>query len=437
MRVMMLSWEYPPISVGGLARHVQDLSEALVEQGEEVHVITQGEQQKTEILKGVHVHRVETYPLDPPDFLTWVMQLNIRFLEEGSKLLQQKKFNIVHAHDWLSAFCGRGLKHAFKLPLVATIHATESGRNQGLHNGLQEYIHSVEWWLAYEAWNLIVCSKHMFYEVQRLFNLPSDKIHIIPNGVNIRNFKLKENQRFSRYNPNDKLILYVGRLVREKGIQVLLHAAPRILAEFPQARFVIAGKGPMEGELKHITNVLGIGHRVHFAGYVDDDTRNELYQQAAAAAFPSLYEPFGIVALEAMATRTPVIVSDTGGFHEIVEHGVTGMKAYPGNTQSLADNILAVFRDRDLSQKLSDNGYRLVINKYSWDHIAELTRDLYNHVWREYRGSDWVRDRGLLKQARKLANQSGNYRPEAEPGRYTLVDRRLKAVNLEEKEGAW
>ncbi len=394
MKVLMLSWEYPPKSVGGLAQHVYDLTTALAETGEEVHLVTVGSHGAPvyEQVNGVRVYRVYPYQVSSPDFVTWVTQLNVAMVERCISVLNEiGDVHLVHAHDWLVAYAARAVKHAYRLPLVATIHATEYGRNYGLHNDTQRHISDVEWWLNYEAWKVICCSFYMKGEVQHVFQIPDDKIRIIPNGVNVENFKVRNHKaRRDLYAaPDEKIIFYVGRLVREKGVQVLLDAAPAILSRYPQTKFVIAGKGPHEGALRHQVSTKGIANRVYFTGYIDDETRNSLYSWASVAVFPSLYEPFGIVALEAMAARTPVVVSDTGGLGEIVRHGMDGLKAYPGNSKSLADMVLWLLNDPETADILKTQAYRRVVEDFNWRKIARQTVEVYREVMSERRNTYW------------------------------------------------
>lgn len=408
VKILMLSWEYPPQSVGGLARHVKDLSLALNELGCEVHVLTRGAEEASfyEEEQGVHIHRVYPLPLQTPDFMHWINQLNFALIEKGIEILQEYDFDIIHGHDWLVAYAARVLKHSHKLPLVATIHATEAGRNQGLHTPLQNFIHSIEWFLGYESWKVVVCSKHMEGEVNGLFGLPQDKIVNIPNGVYVKKFaeldRFEYNQNRdslgSTVNNNEKMIFFVGRLVREKGVHVLIDTIPHLLQEFPCTKLVIAGTGPMEGQLKHQVKVMGLEHKIHFTGYVDDILLKKFYKRADIAVFPSLYEPFGIVALEAMASATPVIVSDTGGLGEIINHGKNGLKFFPGNTISLADQIKAILRDESFAWRLAATASENVINEYDWSSIAKKTHTVYENIKVEYEKSNWYMERNLPKR---------------------------------------
>ncbi|NLG79200.1 MAG: glycosyltransferase family 4 protein [Firmicutes bacterium] len=397
MRVLMLSWEYPPRIVGGIARHVEDLSKALVRQGVHVDLVTCAADGTEEVEddSGVRVFRVPFGSPSPPDFVTWVMQMNLNLLERAIPRAAEGA-DLVHAHDWVVAYAAKTLKHAFRIPLVATIHATEYGRNWGLHNDLQRYISSVEWWLGFEAWRVICCSEYMRGELSWVFQFPADKVHVIPNGVDPRRFAVPEGEDLAAFRsrwaaPDEKMIFFIGRLVHEKGVHVLIEAFAKVLAYYDKAKLVIAGKGPADSYLRHLAQSLGIYQRIYFAGFVDDATRNRLYKCADVAVVPSLYEPFGITALEGMACGVPVVVSDTGGLGEVVRHGITGMKAWVSNPGSLADNILTLLGDDNrLCERIRAAAHREVQERFNWDVIADRTRAVYDEVLAAYRASPWA-----------------------------------------------
>jgi len=398
MRVLMLSWEYPPRVVGGLARHVAELSEHLVHHGHEVVVATAGDGRlpRDEMINGVRVLRTGAENPNPPDFLSSILQLNLGLVEEVLKAGIMPGIEIIHAHDWLAAYAAKLLKHGLGRPLVATIHATEHGRNRGLHNDLQRYISNVEWWLTYEAWQVICCSQYMKSELRGIFQLPADKVNVIPNGVvpdRCRDRLPDDLVGFRNRHaaPDENIVFFMGRLVPEKGVWVLLDAIPRILAYFPKTKFVISGSGPQEAELKARARDLGVFDRIFFTGFIDDHTRNGLLAVADVAVFPSTYEPFGIVALEAMAAGVPVVVSDTGGLGEIIEHGRNGLKAYPGNSQAVAHQIMALLGSPELRERLRLAARQDVETIYSWNCISEAVAGLYQRVWQEYLRSDWGR----------------------------------------------
>jgi glycosyltransferase involved in cell wall biosynthesis len=382
----MLSWEYPPRIVGGIARHVEELSEALVSKGHEVHVITADHPNtpQYELRKGVHIHRVPADNTPTPDFVTWIHHLNWGMAELALRLHQAHPFDMVHAHDWLVAQSAVLLKKSFGVPLVGTIHATESGRNQGIHTSLQSYIHHQEWFLTYESYRVIVCSQYMYREVRELFAVPEDKLDIRPNGIDFHkfDFPFEQRQDFRRQFAMDheKVVMFVGRMVPEKGAQVLIEAVPQILAHYPDAKFVVVGKGGFLPDLKRRAAALRLGSKILFTGYVDDDTLLRIYRTADVAVAPSLYEPFGIVALEGMAAKVPTVVADTGGLGEIIDHTRTGVTTYAGDPDSLAWGILQVLRHPREAGQMAENAYQKVLDVFNWQVIADQTLSTYDRV---------------------------------------------------------
>ena len=383
MKILMLTWEYPPRIVGGIARVVHDLSKRLIKDGHDVTVVTyrDGDTPYFEDDKGVKVYRVDNYNIRPNNFIDWIMQLNFNLVAKASEIITKEgKFDVIHAHDWLVANAAKTLKHSYDIPIVATIHATEAGRNSGIHDETQRYINDTEWLLTYEATEVIVNSNFMKGHIQGLFGLPFDKINVIPNGINLTNFNgIERDYDFRRQYAadNEKIILYMGRLVYEKGVQHLIAAMPKILNGYNDAKLIIAGKGGMIDELKREADALGLGNKVYFTGYLNSKQVQKMYKCADVAVFPSTYEPFGIVALEAMLAGVPTVVSDVGGLNEIVEHGVTGMKSYAGNANSIADSILNILYDHQLAANVSKNAKTKVKELYNWNKIAQDSHFVY------------------------------------------------------------
>ncbi len=383
MKILMLTWEYPPRVVGGIARVVYDISRTLLKDGHDVTVITykDGDAPYFEDDKGVKVYRVDNYMINPNNFIDWVMQLNFNLVAKANEVMaEQGKFDVIHAHDWLVAYAAKTLKNSYNIPIVATIHATEAGRNSGIHDEQQRYINDTEWMLTYESAEVIVNSNYMKGELQRLFGLPYEKINVIPNGVNLNLFNgIERDYNFRRKYAmdNEKIILFMGRLVYEKGIQHLISAMPKILNGYHDAKLVICGKGGMLDELRNQVNAMGIGHKVYFAGYMNGKDVQRMYKAADVAVFPSTYEPFGIVALEAMLSENPIVVSDIGGLNEIVDHRVNGMKAYCGNSNSIADSILELLYDHKLCNEITKRAKNKVRNEYNWSKIAQDTHFTY------------------------------------------------------------
>ena len=174
----------------------------------------------------------------------------------------------------------------------------------------------------------------------------------------------------------------------------MLDAFKDLLGVVPEAKLVVVGKGPEELYLRDYARRLGLEHKVYFTGFVDDETRNHLYHLCSVAVFPSLYEPFGIVALEAMALGKPVVVSDTGGLSEVVSHGLTGMKFPPGDSRALAGVLADILLDFNLAQNLAREGKREA-DLYTWDRVAKSTSDVYREVLRSAQASGWSARREL------------------------------------------
>jgi len=398
LSVMMLTWEFPPRIIGGISPHVYNLSRSLAKNGVKVYVVTcdfPGAPQH-ETVDGVEVYRTDSYKNPSPDFATWVYLMNVNMQKEAAALIKDLggAVDVIHAHDWLVATAGIGLKHVFRKPLFATMHSTEIGRRNGIHSDYEKMIHETEAWLTYEAWKVICCSNYMMGHVQWAFGLPWDKLIMVPNGVNYDVYSKYENEDLSGFRrrfalPDEKIVLFVGRLVYEKGVHVLVNAAQKIL-EKANAKIVIVGNGYVKDQLSGLVKSMGLTHKVMFTGFVDDDTLRKLQRCASASVVPSLFEPFGIVALEAMAAKSPVVVSDTGGLSEIVEHDVSGVKAYVNNPDSLAWGITRVLSDDSYANWLRNNAYKRIKEKYDWNVIAQQTKSIYNAVLGEYSKSFWA-----------------------------------------------
>lgn len=386
MRILVLAWEFPPRIVGGIARHVAELYPELVQLAHDVHLITVefGEAPAYEVVEGVHIHRVPVAPSD--NFFHWIINMNESMGHYGGKLiLDQGAFDLIHAHDWVVGDAAIALKHHFKIPLVATIHATEYGRHNGIHTEIQKYIASKEGILAYNSWRVIVCSAYMRNEVERALGVPWDKIDVVYNGI--RPEKKHRHPEFDHLSfrrrfaeDREKIVYYVGRMTYEKGVSVLLNAAPTVLQEMGgYAKFVIIGGGNVD-KLKEQAWNSGIWRKCYFTGFMSDEDLDKFQTVADCAVFPSLYEPFGIVALESFAARVPVVVSDTGGLPEVVRHAQTGIVTYTNNPNSLAWGILEVLKNPGYAQWLTDNAYEDLERRFSWRKLALQTEAVYGLV---------------------------------------------------------
>ncbi|MGO9489723.1 MAG: glycosyltransferase family 4 protein [Solirubrobacteraceae bacterium] len=390
-RVLMLSWEYPPVIEGGLARHVRKLAEGLVRQGVGVDVLTRGVGRESgaagstaELPGGVSVHRVPEpgWPRDLDRFVAWVEQMNEDMLAAGELLAQEHSYRLIHGHDWLVARAAEALADRLGIPFLTTIHATEHGRHQGwVADQPQSHIHSVERWMARRADRVIVCSYYMRGHVADIFDIDEGRVRVIPNGVDPSDLRPVEDLGTLRAQfaaPQEKLVLLVGRLVYEKGFQLALDAMPGLIERVGNVRFLVAGSGTHEAELKDQAQRLGLSGHGTFLGWIGDDVLHSLYRIADLCVVPSIYEPFGLVALEAMASGCPCIVADTGGLREVVPRGErVGLRFNGGDAEHLGVMIERLLVDSDLRDRLVTEASEHVL-RFDWDDIAQRTRGIYS-----------------------------------------------------------
>jgi glycogen synthase len=385
-RVLILSWEYPPLIEGGLARHVRKLSEALVELGVEVHVLTRGGEDSPaeETAEGVAIHRIRepTRPTDLGEFVAWVERMNSDMLAAGVELGDRLDFDLVHGHDWLVANACDHLARRFEAPLVTTIHATEYGRHQGwVEDHPQSYIHGTERWITNRSQRVIACSAYMREQVADIFGVSEGRITVIPNGIDPADLPQPDAAEMTRLRgefaaPEERLVLLIGRLVYEKGFQLALEAMPKVIEAVPGTRFLVAGSGTHEEELKRQAQELGLMEHGTFLGWIGDDVLHTLYGIADLTVVPSIYEPFGLVALEAMASGCPCIVADTGGLREVVPHEEAGLRFAARDPEALAEVAIRVLSDPELEAHLIAEAKAHVL-RFDWADVAAQTADVY------------------------------------------------------------
>ncbi len=374
----MLSWEYPPLVVGGIAAHVDGLARAMVRSGHEVVVLSLHTPDAPDdtAVDGVRILRARIdLPWLPDDNLVARMASANHQLTQLAARLGRWQPDIVHAHDWLVAWSGDTIAHLWNAPLVATIHATERGRHGGhVPPGMPAAINSVEWWLTYQATEVICCSKFMIREVISGFELPIEKVHLVPNGVDLA---VWEPPTTSKPVVTQPLVVGWGRVQYEKGFQVLARAVGSLRNRVPGIHCIIAGRGSYLPELQSQIDVEGLADIVQLAGFVPDEDLRSMLHRAGCAVIPSLYEPFGIVALEAMAAGAPTVVARTGGLAEIVDGTGAGLLFEPGNHTELAERIEQIFNQPKLAASLQATAAKLLADLYTWDAIATTTIGVY------------------------------------------------------------
>jgi glycogen(starch) synthase len=389
MRVLLFSWEYPPVIEGGLGRHVRKLSEHLVAQGVEVHVLTRGggHLPLEEERHGVHVHRVTEppFPRDPTAFVRWVQEMNEDMGELGLAMCERFSFDVVHSHDWLVAGAAELVSAQLGRPWLVTVHATEYGRHQGwVQNHPQSHIHAAERAMVRRADRVIACSRYMRSHVSTVFGIPPRRVTVIPNGIDPRDLEPVvpdlPGLRAKYARPGEQLVLLVGRLVYEKGFHLALDALAPVIRSHGNVRFVVAGTGTAEAELKRQARRLKLTRHGSFLGWVGDDMLHSLYRVADLCIVPSIYEPFGLVALEAMASGCLCIVADTGGLREVVPGDGTVGRRFPSRDSAALGAILQqVLTDPQTRNQMITEAREHVLC-FDWVEVAARTAELYREL---------------------------------------------------------
>lgn len=392
----MVSWEYPPVVIGGLGRHVHHLATALAAAGHDVVVLCRrpsGTDPSThpstdEISEGV---RVVAAAQDPHEFefgtdmMAWTLAMGHSMTRAGLALHATDAWRpeVVHAHDWLVAHPAIALAEFFDVPLVSTIHATEAGRHSGWVAGaISRQVHAVESWLVRDSDLLIACSASMSDEIARLFGPDLAEIRVIRNGIDAARWPFAP--RAPRTGPAQ--LLYLGRLEYEKGVHDAIAALPRIRRTHPGTTLVIAGDGTQRDWLIDQARTHKVLKAITFVGRVDHEGLVRLLHRADAAVLPSHYEPFGIVALEAAATGIPLVTSDVGGLGEAVIDGLTGMSFAPRDVAGLATAVRAVLDDPAAAQRRANAARDRLTSDFDWHTVATETAQVYLAAKRRERG---------------------------------------------------
>ena len=413
MKIAVLVYEYPPKIVGGLGTYATEITRKFVLLDHDVTVFTMNDDEGSlptrEIWRGIEIHR--PIHIDISDSLPDVVAEDVKKWGRGlqffskvlmynylsaSKLINELvrkdefKFDIVVAHDWLSIIAGIAIKRELNLPLVFHVHSTEKGRTLG--NG-SEVISNLELRGGKTSDMVITVSNAMKEELRKL-GFPEEKIRVCYNGVDPEKYDpnrvskdeiAKIRQKYS-LKEDDLMIFFIGRLVWVKGVDKLIMAMPHILNEVPNAKLVIIGVGDMRGYLEKLVENLKIEENVKFRfEFIPEKERIMHYAACDVAVFPSLYEPFGIVTLEAMSMEKPVVVGARGvsGMREIVVPSgpnQCGFHINPYDPKDIAWGIVNSIKDPAEKERLGKNGRKRVLENFTWNIVAKKTIELYEEV---------------------------------------------------------
>jgi glycosyltransferase involved in cell wall biosynthesis len=386
MRIAMLSWEsLHSIAVGGVAAHVTELAAALARKGHQLHVFTRRAcgQADHDWTDDVHYHRC-TYP-PHNDFVDDVNNMCRSFVDRVFEVEDLVgRFDVIHAHDWLTANAMIWIKQGRGHKCLFTIHSTEYARcGNAFPMGRSERIRCQERAGTFWADRVIAVSQAAKDEITWMYEVPHGKTSVVYNGVSPQRFEQPTDpgadKRRYHIGPLDPTVLFCGRLAWQKGPDILVEAIPAILRRYPSSRFVFVGDGDMRDTLESRTRQLGVAHAVRFLGHRNGDELVHLYKLAEVVCVPSRNEPFGIVVLEAWSANKPVIASQSGGPAEYVQHEVNGLKIYP-NPDSVAWGVGRLFSNFTRARWMGRNGRTAVQERFTWDTITEQMLAVYQEV---------------------------------------------------------
>ena len=413
MKIAVLVYEYPPKIVGGLGTYAAEITRKFVLLDHDVSVFTMnddtGSLPTRELWRGIEIHR--PLHIDVSDSLPDVIAEDVRKWGRGiqlfSKILvynyltasklvnelvrrEEFDYDLVVAHDWLSVIAGIAIKKELGLPLVFHMHSTEKGRTSG--NG-SDVVSNIEQRGGQMA-DLVVTVSHAMKDELAELGFPNEKVKVCYNGVDPEKYSPKQvseekktelRQQYG-LKENDLMALFIGRLVWVKGVDKLIMAMPEVLKKVPNAKLVIVGLGDMQDYLKALVNKLKLQDAVKFRfEFVPEEERIVHYAACDVAVFPSLYEPFGIVALEAMSMEKPVVVGAAGisGMREVVVPSgpdQSGFHINPNDPVDIAWGVTSAIENPDRKIQLGQNGRRRVLQNFSWDVAAQRTIQLYSEL---------------------------------------------------------
>jgi len=394
-KILMFGWELPPFNSGGLGVACYELAESLSKRGSRItFVLPKRQNIKLPFADLVFASdRIEISEIDSPlrpyqtrssysknvildgsQYDPNLIGEVVRYGKQAGKIAKKKKFDVIHAHDWLSFPAGIEAKRISHKPLVVHVHATEFDRSG---NGpIDQRIFEIEKAGLENADRVITVSQFTKNRIIKEYGVNSNKIDVVHNGINAA--KVAEAQKsFKKLKANGKkIVLFLGRITIQKGPDYFIQAAKKVIKFKPNTIFIMAGSGDMEKQVINQTAYLGISDKVVFTGFLSQEKLNSIYSSADVYIMPSVSEPFGIVALEALANKTPTIISNQSGVSETVKNV---LKVDFWDVDEIANKILSVLSNKSLSQCLADMG-SIEVQDNNWDQAAAKCLQTYKKV---------------------------------------------------------
>lgn len=398
MKVLMFGWEFPPLSSGGLGTACYGLTKGLSKKGADIAFVVpySAEISDADFIKlipagNVKIKRIPSALHPYMNLQEYKKSLNkktspkiygsslfdevYRYTLAAEKIAEEEDFDVVHCHDWMTFEAGIMAKKRKNKPLVLHVHSTELDRTGG--NRVNQYVYDLERNGMHKADKIIAVSNFTKNRIESHYGVPSEKISVVHNAVDFSQHYCAENFEIKK---TDRVVLFLGRLTLQKGPDYFVYAAKKVLEREKNVKFIVAGSGDMEPFLVEKSAELGIADKVLFAGFLSQNDVERAYKMADIYVMPSVSDPFGISALEAMKNKAPVIVSNQSGVSEVVRHC---LKADFWDVDGISGRIIALLRYRPLHETLKENGY-FEVKKFSWDAPAEKCIEIYNNLTKDF-----------------------------------------------------
>jgi len=380
MKIALVTHTFFPHAVGGREKHVYDLAKTLAKNGHRVEIFTSSDSFKSykKAKNNLIVHYLPTIQIPMP---TGYYRITPTMLFEMLK----GNFDLIHAHEYFhfTTFIAALTSKAKNIPLILTEHGYPElvGVSKFL---LKMYHVLILPHVIKQTKRFIAVSNFIKEEIIDKFSVSKEEINVVHNGIILDEYKNKSRSFAKKYNlENKKIVLSIGRLVKEKGFQYLMRSIPKVIKEVPNAVFVIVGPSHYyKNELIKLSKELKVEDKVLITGVISDELLKSAIYSSEVFVIPSVYEPFGIIALEAMAYGKPIVSSEIGGLREFLTNNRNCLFVPPANADEISAKIVRLLKDKKLAKKLGINGKRDV-KKYDWKNMINEVLKVYNECLNE------------------------------------------------------